>query len=302
MKLKSSYFVKPHSKVRLSRLSTSETGSFHDKDDVEPVLAKHLEQLAALQEVLYASQSKAVLIVLQGMDTAGKDGTIRHIFSGINPQGCDVAAFKVPTPLEARHEFLWRCQAQTPARGMIEIFNRSHYEDVLSPRVHGLISDKTVRRRMDDINAWERTLADNEVVILKFFLHISHAEQTRRLQARIDTPDKRWKLSPADFAERKFWPKYVDAYEDILRHTSYKHAPWFVIPADNKWYRNIAISQILVDAMKGLKLEYPKPTFDPSGIKLTKESADLTVKKIAARKKRKGKDAPAADATPASSK
>jgi len=302
MKLKSSYLVKPHSKVRLSGLSTSETGSFHDKDDVEPVLAKHLEQLAALQEVLYASQSKAVLIVLQGMDTAGKDGTIRHIFSGINPQGCDVAAFKVPTPLEARHEFLWRCQAQTPARGMIEIFNRSHYEDVLSPRVHGLISDKVARRRMDDINSWERTLADNEVVILKFFLHISHAEQTRRLQARIDTPDKRWKLSPADFAERKFWPKYVDAYEDILRHTSHKHAPWFVIPADNKWYRNIAISQILVDAMKGLKLEYPKPTFDPSGIKLTKESADLTVKKIAARKKRKGKDDLTADATKASSK
>ncbi|MBB5063733.1 polyphosphate kinase 2 family protein [Granulicella mallensis] len=299
MKLKSDYLVKPHTKVRLSHLSTSETGDFHDKDAAEPVLAKHREQLDALQDVLYASQSRAVLIVLQGMDTAGKDGTIRHIFSGINPQGCDVASFKVPTPLEARHEFLWRCQAQTPPRGMISIFNRSHYEDVLSPRVHGLIGEKTARRRMDNINGWEQTLVDNEVVILKFFLHISREEQTSRLQARIDTPGKRWKLSPADFAERKFWPKYVDAYEDILQHTSPKHAPWFVIPADNKWYRNVAISQILVDAMKGLKLEYPKPTFDPSGIKLTEESADSTAKKVEARKNRKSKDAPAVDATKA---
>jgi polyphosphate kinase 2 (PPK2 family) len=155
MKLKSPYLIKPHSKVKLSNLSTSDHDGFADKGDAEPVLAKHRHQLSDLQDVFYASQKKALLIVLQGMDTAGKDGTISHIFSGINPQGCDVAAFKVPTPLEARHYFLWRCQVQTPPRGMIMIFNRSHYEDVLSPRVHGLINTKTARERMQDINKWE---------------------------------------------------------------------------------------------------------------------------------------------------
>jgi PPK2 family polyphosphate:nucleotide phosphotransferase len=279
MKLKSPFLIKPHSKIRLDNLSSSEHPGFKKKEDADSVLVKHREQLDALQNVFYASQAKAILIVLQGMDTAGKDGTIRHIFSGVNPQGCQVASFKVPTALEARHEFLWRCQAQTPPRGIIGIFNRSHYEDVLSPRVHGAISAKTARERMDDINAWERTLTDNNVIVLKFFLHISHAEQTARLQDRIDTPDKRWKLSPADFAERTFWPQYQTAYEDILRYTSRKQAPWFVIPADNKWYRNIAISQILVDVMQSLKLEYPKPTFDPKGIKLTKETPAVAAKK-----------------------
>ena len=282
MKLKSPFLVKPHSKVRLADFSTDAHPGFRDEAAAKPVLEKHCKQLDALQEVLYASQAKAILIVLQGMDTAGKDGTIRHIFSGVNPQGCDVASFKVPTPLEAKHDFLWRCHQQVPARGMIGIFNRSHYEDVLSPWVHGKTSDKTAHRRMDDINEWERTLADQDVVIFKFFLHISHAEQTRRLQERIDTPDKRWKLSPADFEERKFWDKYVDAYEEILDRTSRKHAPWFVIPADHKWFRNVAISQILVDAMQSLKLKYPEPTFNPAGINLAEESAASAAKKASA--------------------
>jgi PPK2 family polyphosphate:nucleotide phosphotransferase len=283
MKLKSPYLIKPHSKVKLSHLSTSDHDGIADEGAAKPVLAKHRHQLANLQDVFYASQSKALLIVLQGMDTAGKDGTINHIFSGINPQGCDVASFKVPTPMEARHFFLWRCQVQTPARGMIEIFNRSHYEDVLSPRVHGLISPKTARERMHDINKWEQSIADNDIIVLKFFLHISHDEQTRRLQSRIDDPDKHWKLSPADFEERQFWGKYVNAYEDILTHTSRKHAPWFVIPSDNKWFRNVAISQILVETMKGLNLKYPKPAFNPTGLKLANESAAATEKKIKAR-------------------
>ena len=262
MKLKSPFLIKPHTQVRLSHFSTDDRGGFKSEDDTDKVLKQHRKQLDDLQNVLYASMQKAVLIVLQGMDTAGKDGTIRHIFSGINPQGCQVASFKVPTPIEARHDFLWRCQAQTPARGMIGIFNRSHYEDVLSPVVHGNMDAKTARRHMYDMNAWESMLADNNVVVLKFFLHISHEEQTKRLQARIDDPDKQWKLSAADFAERKFWPKYVTAYEDILSHTSHKHAPWFVIPSDHKWFRNVAISQIVVDTMKALHLEYPKPTVD----------------------------------------
>jgi len=202
------------------------------------------------------------------MDTAGKDGTISHIFSGINPQGCDVAAFKVPTPLEARHDFLWRAHAQVPPRGMINIFNRSHYEDVLSPRVHKLITDKTMRRRLDDINQFESMLVDNDVLILKFYLHISRDEQTRRLQSRIDDKQKHWKLSAADLHERKFWPQYIDAYDHILSTTSHKHAPWFVIPADHKWYRNIAISRILAEALQSLKLKFPDPTLDASKIKL----------------------------------
>ena len=273
MKLKSDYLVKPGTKVRLSHLSTHSKGGLDNHKAAEPILKEHRHKLAALQEVLYASDRKALLIVLQGMDTAGKDGTIRHIFDGVNPQGCKVASFKVPTPLELRHDFLWRCHLEVPPRGMIGIFNRSHYEDVLSPRVHGKISAKQARKHMDDINAWEKTLTDNDVVILKFFLHISQEEQTERLQARIDTPDKHWKLSPADFAERQYWDKYMEAYEDILERTSQKHAPWFVIASDHKWSRDVAISGLLVEALKGLKLKYPAASFDPSGLKLSKESA-----------------------------
>src|SRR5882757_5577552 len=268
MKLKSPYLIRPHATVKLSRMPTAETGGFKTPKAAAPVLAKHCDQLARLQEVFYASQQKALLIGLQGMDTAGKDGTIRHIFSGINPQGCDVAAFKVPTPLEARHDFLWRVHAQVPPRGIIGIFNRSHYEDVLSPRVHKLISRDVASRRLKDINEFENFLVDNDVLILKFYLHISKDEQTRRLQSRIDSPKKHWKLSDADIHERQFWPQYMACYDDILSATSRKHAPWFVIPSDNKWYRNVAISAIIVDLMQSLKLKYPQPTVDASAIKL----------------------------------
>ncbi len=232
MKIASPYLLKPGHKVKLSSFSTHDHDGFADKDAGEIAIVRHREQLADLQQVFYASQSKALLIVLQGMDTAGKDGVIRHIFSGINPQGCNVSSFKVPTPEEQRHDFLWRCQKQTPERGMIGIFNRSHYEDVLSPIVHGTIDKKTVHKRLHDINHWERTLTDNGVLVLKFFLHISHGEQTARLQARIDDPDKHWKLSPADLVERQYWSHYMTAYERILTHSSQKCAPWFVIPSD----------------------------------------------------------------------
>jgi PPK2 family polyphosphate:nucleotide phosphotransferase len=269
MKLKSPYLVKPHTRVRLSQWDSSAEGHFKgSEDDAAGELAKHLQGLADAQELFYASQKKALLIVLQGMDTAGKDGTIRHIFTGVNPQGCDVAAFKVPTILEARHDFLWRCHLQVPARGMIGIFNRSHYEDVLSPVVHQVITHKQARQHIDDINEFESMLADNDVVILKFFLHISKQEQKSRLQARIDAKDKHWKLSESDFAERKFWDKYAAAYEEIFSKTSTKHAPWFIIPSDHKWFRNLAVSRIVLDAMQGMKLKYPAPSFDPSKVKL----------------------------------
>lgn len=268
MKLKSPYLIKPHTRVKLSKHKTDETGGYKSADDVAPVVAKHRDRMEALQEVLYAGEQKALLMVLQGMDTAGKDGTIRHIFSGINPQGCNVASFKVPTPLEKRHDFLWRCQLKLPPLGMIGVFNRSHYEDVLSPVVHGAMDRKTAEQHMEEINDWERMLAQNGVTILKFFLHISKEEQKKRLQSRLDTPDKHWKLSEADFKERKFWDDYQAEYEEVLSETSHKHAPWFVIPSDKKWFRNLAISQILVDAMEGMDLQYPKVTFDPSEARL----------------------------------
>ena len=298
MKLKSPYIVKPHTKVRLAQLPTDAKGEYGDKAAMDSAMATHCRTLDELQELFYAAQSKALLIVLEGMDTAGKDGTIRHIFSGVNPQGCDVASFKVPTELEQRHDFLWRCHAQVPARGMIGIFNRSHYEDVLSPVVHGHISAKEAARHMEEINDFERMLSDNDVVILKFFLHVSRAEQTRRLQERIDDKKKHWKMSPSDFEERPFWPDYMRAYEDILRNTSKKYAPWFVIPSDHKPYRNLAISGIIVDAMERLKLHYPKSTFDPSGIKLAEESPQEAAKEV---EKKVNADAASGNEAPSSS-
>ena len=272
LKLKSPYRIEAGSKVRLTQRKTDEDGGLksdlNTKEEAAAVLAKHRDQLAAMQELFWASKTKSLLIVLQGMDTAGKDGTISHIFSGVNPQGCNVTSFKVPTALEAEHDFLWRIHAATPPRGMIQIFNRSHYEDVLAPRVHKLISEKVARRRIDEINAFEKILADNDTVILKFFLNISKKEQKQRLEARIADPDKHWKLSPADFQERDYWDDYIAAYNETLSETSHSHAPWFVIPSDVKWYRNLAISEILVAAMKRLKLKYPKPVMDPTQIKL----------------------------------
>ena len=268
VKIHSSHLIPPHTKVRLKQLASDDTGSYKDSDAAKADLDKHRERIDKLQEILYAGGERGLLIVLQGMDTAGKDGTIRHIFAGINPQGCDVAAFKVPTPLEAHHDFLWRCHTAAPQRGMIGIFNRSHYEDVLSPRVHGLMKDKTAKEHMQQINSFESMLVDNGIAVLKFFLHISPEEQKRRLQSRIDDTSKHWKLSASDFAERKFWPDYQRCYEEIFAETSHKHAPWFVIPADHKWYRDVAISSILANALEGMKLKYPATTVDVASLKL----------------------------------
>ncbi len=274
MKLKSPYRIKTGSKVRLAHLPTApakpkgSSSSKQTKLKEQAELNLHRSKMETLQEVMYAQQKHALLVVLQGMDTAGKDGTISHIFSGVNPQGCSVTQFKVPTPLEERHDFLWRVHNALPPRGLIGIFNRSHYEDVLSPRVHGLITENEARRRFDEINGFERMLSENGVLILKFFLHISRDEQSRRLQDRISDPDKHWKLSEADFHERKFWNEYTDAYQDALTHTSHSHAPWFVIPSDDKHYRNVAVSGVLLEAMQGLHMRFPKPTVDPTTLKL----------------------------------
>ncbi|MHB1701703.1 MAG: polyphosphate kinase 2 family protein [Acidobacteriaceae bacterium] len=274
MKLKSPYRIKPGAKIRLGHLPTGPAktngtrSAKQEKQKEQAELDLHRTRMIVLQDVLYAEQKHALLVVLQGMDTAGKDGTISHIFSGVNPQGCDVSQFKVPTPLETRHDFLWRAHNAVPPRGMIGIFNRSHYEDVLAPRVHGLITQKEARRRFDEINGFERMLSENDVVILKFFLHISREEQGRRLQDRISDPDKHWKLSEADFRERKFWNEYTEAYQDALSHTSHSHAPWFVIPSDDKHHRNVAVSGVLLEAMQALRMKFPKPTVDPKSLKL----------------------------------
>jgi PPK2 family polyphosphate:nucleotide phosphotransferase len=264
----SPYLVKPHQKVKLSHFPTADTGRYRNKEEAAPDLERHRQQLDELQELLTADCSHAVLIVLQGMDTAGKDGTIRHIFTGVNPQACNVTPFKVPTPLEMRHDFLWRAHRSVPAFGTIGIFNRSHYEDVLVTRVHKQVSDKLVKERFKQIVDFEKMLAENNVTILKFFLHISRAEQTRRLAERLADKDKHWKLNKSDFAERDYWPQYMKAYQDAIEHTSRKYAPWFVIPADHKWYCNVAISEVLVNTISKLKMKYPEPDFDPGKIKL----------------------------------
>ena len=266
--VKTLHRVKPHTQVKLSHFPADDTGSYTSEKEANSDLEAHREKLDSLQNLLYASAQHSVLVVLQGMDTGGKDGTIRHIFSGVNPQGCSVTSFKLPTPLEMRHDFLWRAHAAVPPKGIIGIFNRSHYEDVLVVRVHDQISGKEAHRRMDEIVSFEEMLAANDVVILKFFLNISQDEQTRRLAARLDDPKKHWKISESDFAERKLWPDYQRAYEDVLSRTSRKHAPWFIVPSNQKWYRNVAISKILVETLAALKMKYPQPAVDVASLTL----------------------------------
>lgn len=268
MSNRKAYLVPPHTKVRLSDYDPNATGKFESKEEADVLLLKHQEKLFELQELLYAEGSRALLVILQGMDGAGKDSTIRHIFTGVNPQGCQVTSFKEPTPEELSHDFLWRIHRVVPARRMIGIFNRSHYEDVLVVRVHGNLSKQELSDRFREINNFEDLLTRNGTVILKFFLHISKNEQKNRLQARLDDPKKYWKVSPSDIKERKYWDDYTEAYEDVFRHCSTKHAPWYIIPANKKWYRNVVISKILVETLADLKLKYPKPKFNLGKLKV----------------------------------
>jgi PPK2 family polyphosphate:nucleotide phosphotransferase len=237
-----------------------------DKNEAKEALEALTGELEALQELLYAERKHKLLVVLQGMDTSGKDGTIRHVFEGVNPQGVRVASFKVPTPIELDHDYLWRVHLQTPGRGEVVIFNRSHYEDVLVVRVHQLVPEEVWKRRYDQINAFERLLADEGTTILKFFLHISLDEQKRRLQERLDDPTKHWKFATGDLAERKLWSAYQEAYEDALGKTSTEWAPWYIVPADRKWFRNLVIASVIVETLKGLKMSYPQPAEDLDGI------------------------------------
>ncbi len=252
------YRVKPGEKARIDRLDPGDKGNFDgNKSDGEALLDKLNDRLEVLQERFYAAHKHSLLVILQGIDTCGKDGTIRHVFDGVNPQGVRVANFKVPTPLELDHDYLWRVHQKLPTRGEIVIFNRSHYEDVLVVRIHELVKEGVWKKRYDHINDFERMLTDEGTTILKFFLHISKDEQKERLLARLDEPDKRWKFSPGDLKERDRWPDYQAAYEDAITRTSTEWAPWYIVPADRKWYRNLVVASALIETLEKLDAEPP---------------------------------------------
>ena len=260
-----SYPGRPGRKVDLQELDPDDTHLVRGgKAEAKVENAAIQKRLANLQELLYAGHQWKLLIVLQGMDTSGKDGTIRHVMAGFNPVGTRVVSFKKPSPEELDHDYLWRVHRQTPGNGEAVVFNRSHYEDVLIVRVHGLVPKSTWQKRYDDINAFEQMLHDEGTVILKFFLHISKEEQRARLQARIEDPTKRWKFQHSDIDERKLWKDYQRAYEDALSKTSTKWAPWYVVPANQKWYRNYVVGSTIVEALENMHMKYPEP--DLSGV------------------------------------
>ncbi|HSM02655.1 MAG TPA: polyphosphate kinase 2 family protein [Acidimicrobiia bacterium] len=253
------YRIVPGTTVDLSQRDPRDTSGFDGgKEDGKKQLEELATRLEALQELMYAEGERRLLVVLQAMDTGGKDGTIRHVFEGVNPQGVDVTSFKKPGAHELARDYLWRVHQHVPEDGEIMIFNRSHYEDVLVVRVHSLVPEERWSRRFDHINHFERMLADEGTTILKFFLHISKKEQAERLQSRLDEPDKHWKFSRADLAERSRWDEYVAAYEDAIARTSTEWAPWYVVPSDRKWYRNLVVAGVLVDTLEGFGMEFPQ--------------------------------------------
>lgn len=253
----------PGTRFKLASIATGDTGPFESKSDAAGPTATNLDKLHELHERLYADGSRGLLIVLQAMDTGGKDGTIKHVLGAFNPQGVRVHPFIAPTAEELAHDFLWRVHRVAPKRGSIAIFNRSHYEDVLVVRVRKLAPPSVWRRRYDHINAFERLLAESGITIVKLFLHISPDEQAERLRKRQTTPSKQWKFDPNDLTNRALWKRYAKAYDDALTRCNTRWAPWYVVPADHKWYRNLVVSEILVDAMRRMKLRYPPP---PDGI------------------------------------
>ena len=265
------YRVKHDSNLSLKQYDPDESGDYKTNEDGKAAAKEETEKLIAkvsrLQERLYANGNRALLIVLQGMDTSGKDGTISHVMSGVNPQGCKVVAFKSPSKDELAHDFLWRVHHEVPPRGFIGIFNRSHYEDVLITRVHGWVSDKVAKRRFNQIKEFEEMLEENGTAILKFFLHISKQEQKARLKERIQDPEKRWKWNSGDLEERKLWDDYMKAFEDVISATSTKTAPWYIVPANRKWYRNLVVADRVVDALEGMRLKTPPP---PEGVNFSK--------------------------------
>jgi PPK2 family polyphosphate:nucleotide phosphotransferase len=262
------YRITPGTRPRLARWDAADDGGY-DKAEGKAKLEELRAELEHLQEMLYVDGRHSLLVVLQAIDAGGKDGTIRAVFEGVNPQGVRVASFKRPNEEEMAHDYLWRVHEHTPAKGMLTIFNRSHYEDVLVVRVHGLVPEERWSKRYGHIKNFEQMLVDEGTVVRKFFLHISKEEQRIRQQERIDDPQKQWKFSKADLAEREHWDDYQAAFEDMLAKTSTKDAPWYVIPANRNWYRNLLVTRVLVDTLRGLNLRYPDPEDGIAGLVVT---------------------------------
>jgi PPK2 family polyphosphate:nucleotide phosphotransferase len=268
-KLAHTFRIDGGKKFRLKDVDPADTGHWKSKEHAEATLMQGIARTAELQDKLYAQDNWALLLIFQAMDAAGKDGAVKHVMSGVNPQGCQVYSFKAPSDVELQHDFLWRTTRDLPERGHIGIFNRSYYEEVLIVRVHpeilkgektppSLVGKDIWEERFEDIRGFERHMARNGTVIRKFFLHLSKKEQKKRFLARLDEPEKNWKFSANDIHERKYWDDYQDAYEDMIRNTATKYAPWYVVPADNKWFTRLVISTVIVDALESLDLAYPK--------------------------------------------
>lgn len=256
------------SRVHLKDIATDDTGDFDGPEEASPVLEKKLDRIADLQERLYAESKQGLLIILQGMDTSGKDGATKSVMRDVNPQGVEVTSFKVPSKEELSHDFLWRIEKRIPARGMIGVFNRSHYEDVLVVRVHDIVPKEVWSRRFELINDFEARLDREYVRVIKIFLHISKDEQKERLEDRLKDRTKLWKFNPDDLAERKFWSAYREAYEDVLTKCNTEHAPWHIVPADKKWYRNVVVADIVEEALEDMDPKFPKIDFDPRTVKI----------------------------------
>lgn len=250
--------IKPGSSVDLAAMKTKASGDFSSSEDSLAELAYHRDRIIALQERLWAEHKQSLLVILQATDTGGKDGTIRHVFEGVNPQGVVVTSFKQPSQDEMDHDYLWRIHQHTPPKGEIAIFNRSQYEDVLVVRVHDLVPKKTWKKRYAQINDFEERLTENGTTIVKIFLHISKDEQKERLQSRLDDPDKRWKFNPGDLTDREKWDDFQEAFTDMLEKCSTDFAPWYVIPADRKWYRNVVVAAIVADALECMDPQFPE--------------------------------------------
>jgi PPK2 family polyphosphate:nucleotide phosphotransferase len=259
MSYQNKFHVVPGSRVRLQDFDPMFADKHETKTSALPKIRKLQQRMDELQFRLYAEHKRSLLICLQAPDAGGKDGVVRHVIGSMNPQGCRVVNFKQPTPEELAHDFLWRIEGETPRRGEVVIFNRSHYEDVLVVRVHDLVPEDVWSKRFEQINDFERRLVSNGTCVVKFFLHISKDEQLRRFKQRLDDPARRWKISEADYSEREYWDRYGEAYEDALSKCSTEDAPWFVIPSDHKWFRDLAISRIIVTTMENLGIELPEP-------------------------------------------
>jgi PPK2 family polyphosphate:nucleotide phosphotransferase len=283
MDYRKQFFVSPGEKLKLAAIDPAHTGGHTSSEDALSEIQKHVARMAESQALLYADGNQSLLVVLQALDAAGKDGVVRHLFTGMNPQGTSVFGFKQPSAEEAAHDFLWRAHQRTPAKGEIVVFNRSHYEDVLVVRVHQLVPKSVWSGRYELIRDFEKMLVDNGTRILKFFLHISPEEQLLRFKQRLDDPARNWKISEGDYSEREFWSTYVEAYEEALSKTSSKDAPWYVIPANHKWFRNLAISQIIADTMGEMGLKLPPTRVDLKEITAKYHAAE------AAQEKRAGK-------------